>query len=386
MNKLALHISRRQRGLTLVELMVAIAIAMVVVLAATSILVVGQQHNRVTASTNDASQSGAFAAYALDRAVRSAGSGFAQSWDQGIFGCKLNVTKAAVNLLPRATDFPEPFKKFLTGKTNTLAVAPLLIGQGMSQGGSDVLLVMGGNGAAGDVARPIKSSAAGGLRLDNTIGMVDGDLGLVSQQGTANCLLESVKVTDADTFKAIGNDVLPIGGDYEHTTDLDTFANSGTAAYSVLGNNTAKNVQFQMFGTGTNRVLTAYDLLTDTTQDLADGVLELHAIYGIDTDTPHDNKVNSWVAPTGDWALDKVLADPKKMRQIIAVRIALVMRSSTYDKEEVATERPELFPDMATGVKIPAAAYDESSEERHFRLRVIDTTIPLRNMLLLAAS
>ena len=82
-----------QRGLTLIELMVAIVIGLVVVLAATNVLVIGESYKRTTNSNNDTSQSGAFAAYTLDRALRSAGSGFSQAWDQGIFGCQLSASR-----------------------------------------------------------------------------------------------------------------------------------------------------------------------------------------------------------------------------------------------------------------------------------------------------
>ena len=397
------------RGLTLIELLVAIVIAMVVVLAATSVLVLGEAHKRSTNSSNDASQSGNFAAYVLDRALRSAGSGFAQAWDQGVFGCKLGASYkiggTATAILPRTSEFPAPFQGFLSGAQSSLGLAPMLIGQGMSAGGSDVLMVMSGNGSAGDVARPIRSSVGGSdLRLDNTIGLADGDLGLVVQPGNANCLLEQVKVTDATAFNAVSNDVLPMGGDYANTSALASMANAGNASFSMLGNVAAGNVQFQLFGVDANRTLVAYDLLRsaavtgnmDPVLPLADNVAEMRAIYGIDTNFPYDNVVDSWVAPSGAWAIDKVLADPKLMRQIVAVRVAIVTRASNYEKTEtrvkngalveqdVATERPALFAD--TPAKIDAVSFAANSDNRHFRLRVIDTTIPLRNMLLLPGS
>lgn len=385
------------RGLTLVELLVAIVIAMVVVLAATSVLVLGESHKRSTNSSNDASQSGNFAAYVLDRALRSAGSGFAQAWDQGVFGCKLaasyKIGGTATAILPRTSDFPAPFQGFLSGAQSSLGLAPVLIGQGMSSGGSDVLVVMSGNGSAGDVARPIRSSVGGNdLRLDNTIGLADGDLGLVVQPGNTNCLLEQVKVTDATAFNSVSNDVLPMGGDYANTSGLDAMVNAGDASFSMLGNVAAGNVQFQLFGVDANRTLVAYDLLrsaavtgnTDPVLPLADNVAEVRAIYGIDTSFPYDNIVDSWVAPSGAWAIDKVLADPKLMRQIVAVRVAIVTRASNYEKDEVAVERPELFAD--TAAKVDAMAFAADADNRHFRLRVIDTTIPLRNMLLLPGS
>jgi type IV pilus assembly protein PilW len=389
--------SRGRRGLTLIELLVAVVIAMVVVLAVTNLVIVGEAQKRTTAGGNDASQSGSFAAYALDRALRSAGSGFAQSWDQGMFGCKLSVARdiegSATAILPRPAAFPAPFQAFLSSAPGSLAAAPVLIGPSMSAGGSDVLVVMGGNASAGDVARPIRSLVSGNLRLDNTIGLAHGDLVLITQPGNANCLLQEVNVTDAAAFAAIGNDVLPIGGTYSYASGLDAMANSAAASLLVLGNVNASNVQFQMFGTDANGTLVAYDLLRggavaanpDPILPIADNVVEMRALYGIDTSTPRDNIVDSWVSPTDAWAVDQVLSDPTKMRQIVAVRIALVLRSTNYEKEEVTLERPALFSNAGIAA-IAAQSFVAGADARHYRLRVIDATVPLRNMLLLPAS
>ncbi|MET0716816.1 MAG: prepilin-type N-terminal cleavage/methylation domain-containing protein, partial [Pseudoxanthomonas sp.] len=179
MNRIHNIPSRNARGVTLVELLVAVAIGLVVVLAATNVLVIGEAHKRSTSGNNDSSQSGSFAAYSLDRALRSAGSGFAQSWDQSVFGCRLGASRiigTATTILPRTDAFPAPFQFFLGGAGAALAgnlrLAPVLIAQGQSAGNSDVLMVMSGNGSAGDIARPIRSSvpATNNLRLDNTVG------------------------------------------------------------------------------------------------------------------------------------------------------------------------------------------------------------------------
>ena len=47
---------------------------------------------------------------------------------------------------------------------------------------------------------------------------------------------------------------------------------------------------------------------------------------------------------------------------------------------------PFTFGDLRVGAKLAAASFATDSDNRHFRLRVIDTTIPLRNMLLLPGS
>ncbi|MGJ7583419.1 PilW family protein, partial [Variovorax sp. RHLX14] len=273
----------RQRGLSLIELLVAMVIGLVVTLAVTSIVVVGETHKRVTTSTNDMEQAGAYAAYVLDRALRSAGSSLAQSSqppDRGVFGCRLN----AASLLPAAAEFPTPFKKaFLPGATSDLRVAPVLIGKSQSDTGSDVLVVMGGDAVAGGIPRGLTDpGSATTLAMDNTVGVSAGDLVLVSQLNTTDCLLEQVTGTTAK--------VLTLGGKYYtagKSTSLETLAASTSTYVTPLGNPVNSNVQFQLFGVGDNHTLVGYDLLQgagNVTQALADEVAELHAIYGLDSD------------------------------------------------------------------------------------------------------
>jgi type IV pilus assembly protein PilW len=395
-----------QRGLTLIELLVAMVIGLVVVLAVTSVVTVGETHKRSTTSTNDMNQSGSYATYMIDRLLRSAGSGFAQTGTRGLFGCRLSATRliggTATAILPRtASAFPAPFETLLGGSgaaaAGNLRLAPFLIAKGATAGASDTLVIMGGNAAAGDVPRRIRSGFPGNnnLRLDNTIGLANGDIGLVSQEGTPDCLIEQVNVTDATAFAAVGNEVLPMGGRYFTSTgatkSLATLAADGTSLFTPLGNVGANNLQFQLLGVDANRTLVAYDLLraagtgssegTDAAamQALADGVVALYAVYGVDTDS--NGTVDAWIDPAAaGYSISTLMLAPDKMRHIVAARVALVLRSSLFEKEPVTGASLTVFGDLAAAsqrtLTIPQA-------DRNFRYRVIDTTIPLRNMLLL---
>ncbi|MGJ3702296.1 PilW family protein [Variovorax sp. AFSI2.2] len=393
-----------QRGLTLIELLVAMVIGLVVVLAVTSAVTFGESHKRSTTSTNDMNQSGSYAVYKIDRLLRSAGSGFAQTGTRGMFGCRLSAARliggTATTILPRtASAFPAPFNTLLGGSgaaaAGNLRLAPFLIAKGAS-GASDTLVVMGGNAAAGDVPRRIRSGIPGNdnLRLDNTIGLSNGDIGLVSKEGTADCLLEQVSSTNAELATA-GNEVLGMGGRYftstGATTSLATLAADGTALFSPLGNVGANNLQFQLVGVNANRTLVAYDLLraagtgsdegTDASamQALADGVVALYAVYGVDTDS--NGVVDTWIDPAATgYAIGTLMLAPDTMRHIVAARVALVMKSSLFEKEPVTAGSLTVFSDLPTDRQRTLTI---ATSDRNFRYRVIDTTIPLRNMLLL---
>ena len=383
------------RGMTLIELLVAMAIGVGVTLTVSSMVVVGENHRRTTTSTNDAEQTGSYAAYALDRVLRSAGSGFADSAypiDRGVLGCKLN----AAALLPRAAAFPAPFStNFLAGNTANLRVAPLLIAQNQSDDGrSDVLVVMNGSGSAGGVPRQITiPSAAPSLSLDNTVGFAINDLALVSQSGTADCLLEQIS--------AVASPTLTVGGTYFTAgaiTPLTALAASTATYITPLGNAAANNVQFQLLTVDSNRTLDTYDLLQnlslvqgsgalDAVQAVADGVDQMHALYGLDTNG--DGLQDTWVSPgAAGYDINTVMTTPATMRQIISVRVALVVRGEYYDKNLASPPTLTLFGGLtdAAGNPLPALAQvvNLSANDQHYRYRVFEFTVPLRNMLLLA--
>ena len=397
---------RRSRGMTLVELLVAVTIGLVVTLAVTTMITLGEQHRRATTSANEMGQSGSFAIYQLDRAVRSAGSALVQSANLGVFGCKLNVG----SILPRATAFPEPFKdNFLTAaapsNTSNLRVAPVLIGKAMSDDDvSDVLVVMRGNGNAGGIPRRISDpGSATLLKIESSVGFAANDVLLLSQAGTTDCLMEQVS--------AVGNQLtnpgeLTLGGTFytagTGSTTIGTLGGSTSSYVSPMGSSSAGSVQFTMYGVGANSTLFSYDLLrangTDVAQAMADGVLEMHALYGLDT--TGDGALDSWVDPgaTG-YDIGTVMTTPATMRQIVAVRLVLVLKSSAPERNAVT---PDCDGDVGT-VQTGCAPYRyfvglrnaaNASLERELnttalqkvRVRVVETTIPLRNMQLMPAA
>jgi len=385
-----------QRGMTLVELLVAMAMGLAVTLVVSTLLVAGENHKRTTTSTNDADQTGAYAFHALDRAIRSAGSAIAESaypTDRGVLGCKLNVG----GILPRTSAFPMPFDTlFLAGTTANLRVAPLLIGQGMSDSStSDVLVVMGGSGAAGGVSRP--EYGAGGstsLVLESTVGFNQYDMTLVSQPGITDCLLEEVASTSASAL------TLGTTSPYYYTStsasaSLATLAASTQSYVTPLGNAAANNVQFQLFGVGSNYTLYSYDLLQnatlvqlmglDSSQAITDGVVQMNAIYGIESTTA-PGTIGTWAGP-GDTGYDinTVMTTPATMETIIAVRVALVVRGEYYDKNPVSPATLPIFSGYQNlgGTSLSQAV---TLPDQHYRYRVFEFTVPLRNMILLAGA
>jgi type IV pilus assembly protein PilW len=391
----------KQKGITLVELLVAMTIGLGITLAVSSVLIASENHKRTTTSTNDAQQTGSYSFYALDKAVRGAGSGIAASAfppDVGVFGCHLN----AGGVFPRATPFPAPFAGFLGGATNPLNVAPVLIGQAQSQDGvSDVIMVMGGSGSAGGVSRQITGGgSATTATLDNAVGFANNDLVLVSQSGVPDCLIEQV------TPLTPLSPTLNFAGVYSTATASSTtmaaLAANTSSYVTPLGNAAANNIQFMLFGVDNNRTLYSYDLLqnlkvwggvgADSAQAIADGVVQMNALYGVDING--DGIQDVWAGP-GDpgWDINTVMTTPALMRQIVSVRIALVVRGQYYDLNGGTAAHPNpVSPPQLTifaglvngGGGSLAQQINLNATEQQFRYRVFEFTVPLRNMLILA--
>jgi type IV pilus assembly protein PilW len=394
----------KQQGMTLVELMVAMVIGLGVTLAISSVLIASENHKRTTTSTNDAQQTGSYGVYALDKALRGAGSALAASafpTDVGVLGCHLN----AGAILPRAGAFPAPFAGFLPGVTNTLKVAPVLIGKTQSQDGvSDVIMVMSGSGSAGGVSRQITGGGSTATaNLDNIVGFANNDLVLVSQSGVPDCLMEQVTVLAPPT------PTLNFGGIYSTATGgattMAALAASTSSYVTPLGNAAANNIQFMLFGVDNNRTLNSYDLLqnlnawagvgVDSPQAIADGIVQMNALYGIDTNG--DGKQDAWTAPDAStapaWDINTVMNSPVQMKQIVSVRVALVVRGQYYDLNGGTAAAPipvspltlTIFNGLVNSAGTSLAqTINLNATERQFRYRVFEFTVPLRNMLILA--
>lgn len=388
---------RTQRGMTLIELMVAMVIGLGIVLATTTMLISSESHKRITTSTNDSEQTGAYSFYELQKVVNGAGSAIAESAypsDRGLLGCRLNALGNGAAVFPRTAAFPAPFNTFLPGVTNTLTVAPLVIGAGQSAGGSDVLMVMGGSGAAGGVSRQVTATgSASTIALDNTVGFVDQDMTIVSQSGITDCLLEEVGSIAAPVLTVNGTTYYTPTG---VTTDLATLSASTLSYVTPIGNAAANNIQFMLFGVGADRTLYSYDLLQnlnlvggtggDAAQAIADGVMQMNAIYGIDTNG--DGIQDAWAGPSDPgWDINTVLASPVKMRQIISVRVALIVRGEYYDKNNnkvVTAPTLTIFPGLTSAAGSLQQTINLSANDQQYRYRVFEFTVPLRNMILLA--
>lgn len=406
--------SLAQRGMTLIELMVALVIGLVVSLAVFAALNGFEGRKRTITSTNDIDQAGNFAVYSLDKWIRSAGSGFAQA-DGAVFGCKLTAARNSKQVLPRDAALPDPFG----GVSTEFRLIPLLIVPGGTKPGvsgqvSDVLVVMAGTSGRGEVATRFSGQPTSSqLTLDSTKGFGGGDQVLIADWSSAPtgtpCLIEEV----ASNFTGGVSPTLPLAVNGNNSsyyyaptvnsTDLTSFTDAINDVVYNLGNVAAGNPPtFMVLGVGDNNTLVGYDLLQNQNPTksgnqvpltIADGVFEMHALYGVDTND--DGTVDAWVPATDDYAPSSLtagnLAAYKSIKRIKAVRVALIMRTSLPEKDKVSnngasacSQAPDQLSFFCDSGSVSKRALSDA--EQHYRYRVIDATIPLRNSIMVSSN
>lgn len=378
--------SIRRRGLTLIELMVAVALGMVLLIVVSGMLVRQEGTRRVLTSTNDVVLNGAHIAHVIDRALRNAGSGFSQSW-QTTYGCRLTVARGGAQLLPRSSDWPAPFASV----SRSPRLAPVLVHAGAGTGGSDVLAVASGNSALAEA--PLRllagSATASSVRVPATIGLRQRDLILMAEQGRPDCMLQQV----AAGFAGGATQQIDFGADYGAATigtlNLADFGGIGEVSVVPMGNSQGNAPSLQLLGIDSDRTLVSLDMVrltggaTDVLNALADGVVELRARYGIDTND--DRIVDQWVDPaTTPWTaaelMDGSAGAQANLYRILAVRVGVILRNPTPERNAVTGSSLVLFPDLVVALRHTRTL---STDEQRYRYRVLDFTVPLRNVMLI---
>lgn len=368
-----------QAGFTIVEMLVAVALSMAMTLAISMILVRHDGERRSLSSNNDAQLNGHYLSYLIDRAVRSAGSGFIQGWNINL-GCAVQAARNGQQILPRPAGFPAPFGAV----SGTWRLAPVVVHAGAGEGGSDVLAIAVGTSGMAEAASRVLPGSAGAATVSvaTTVGFRGNDLVLLAESGQ-RCMVQQV----AAPFTGGATQPLAMGGTYAAGTingqDLADY--TGAANLTLLGNASDNPPQFQFLGIGAQSRLYSYDILrmdgSDTPRPIADGVVDLRVRYGVDTDG--DNVIDAWVLPSAaGYAASDLLdgsdAARDRLMTIRALRIGLIVRADRIEKTAVSPETLTLFDDLGSGL-----AYQRtlSADEQRMRYRTLDFTVPLRNVI-----
>ena len=388
---------QRQAGLSIVEMMVGMVIGLVASLVIMQSFSSSETYRRNISGTGDALQSAAIAAQRLDMLIQEAGSGLARgSW---VWGCRLMVTYAGNAVLPSVTTYPSPFSSV----PQTLRAVPAAIVNGGS--GSDVIVVMAGDSAAGNQGLSFSSATGDALVVQTpTIGMIlkgsaaalaydlilavprklaedPGDCRIVQAAKTATV---PTITTDASLGLKVAtfSKQVPLNTSTYGTVDASIYSKYPAAFH--LGLRDSPN--FAMLGVNSDSELVQYDLLKRIDpQIVGENIFLIKARYGLDNGVGgdiNDNAVDEWVAPSeSGWTfadlMDGKRATQQRIGYIKALRIAMVVRSS----QPITTPAPmtsiELFQDLGATRRFSRTL---STEEQRYQYQTYEWVIPLRSM------
>jgi type IV pilus assembly protein PilW len=346
---------RKNRGVGLIEVMISIVIAMLLVLVIYQVYEISESQKRTITAGSDAQQNASYGLYVLGRDLAMAGNGIASS-------------AAALQACPFDAAAPD----------QSLAPIPVLITAGATAKDPDTVTVL--YGGSSSLSTPVQfkgtASTAQPYLVPGPVGFSPNDV-IVAVQN-ASCTLSTVNAGGVAIDGATGFATLthtPVVGDIGATysavnaslVNLGQAASMGRIAYTVDTTGHALRTQ---------NLLPANGPVNPVIND----VVNLKAQYGLDTSVPPDGIIDAWQDATGAWTPESLAALAAsdrlaRVRQVLAVRIAIVTRSAQYEKDAVTTAALTMF-DGAGAVSMGIAGDDQ-----HYRYKVLETIVPLRNTL-----
>ena len=330
--------------MSLIEIMVGLVIGLIGILIIFQTVSSWGRRTATTTSGSDAQSAGAIGMYYLERDIKQAGWGFGLA-PLANTGCMVNATQ-------------------------TFRLAPVEIVQGAA-GAPDTVRVLYGNSASftglstfltPNALMPlvISSNQQPGFSVNDRAVLANG----------VNCVLVTVTASTSLNLTLV------------YPPSFATPISSGNL-YN-LGPAPVRTV-WQING---GNALAWSDTITNTAPaDVADGVIDLQAEYGVDSDT--NNRITDGSGGTpNEWQT----ADPTDWTKIRAVRVAFLVRSKQFQKTATnASEQSWSAPQptwaggnfvMANVDGTPDSNVAGSSNNwRNYRYEVFEKVIPLRNMI-----
>lgn len=368
----------RALGFSLVEIMVAALIGLIGSVVIFQVFAVSEGQKRTTTGGADAAQGGLLALYSIERDARMAGFGINFP---PLLGCNVLAYDAG----PPVRDPIPAFR---------LAAVEITDGAG---GAPDSLRFVYGDSSL--MVQPVRLNSASNAgstvhKVNVRFGFTVGDLILVGNTAApgASCTLQQITRLP-DPPEPTEN--------IEHTETVryNKSTIAGQPNYPAWSNST--NAGGVLYNLGPAPSVITYDtasgqlrqlnlLASATPVVIMDGIVQLQAEYGKDTTVSPDGIVDVYnttlPANAVDWS------------RVLALRVALLSRSTEFDKAH-CNANPRWIRGDGTAADFLMANADGTADTgaacvpgtvpaapdpnnwRHYRYRVFETTIPLRNQI-----
>jgi len=365
---------KQQTGMSLIEVLVAVAIGMIGIVIITQAYLTGERFNRSTLGESGAQTNGMIGLYTIERDVRNAGYGIA---DSAALGCG----EIYWYFEPNYSSNVQP------GSTlPTISLSPILIGTDTTAPFTDpdTITVMFVSGDSRMLPGTIKgfNAKSSEVEVDQTAGFKENDL-VVMVNGTGCTLAKITHVQHVPNKLQLNPGT---NGEYNPPAWglFPTGYGTGDAIVN-LGNPVVRS-----YSVAQGKLQVADALLQTGAAvpvELMDGIVDLRAQYGKDNGldngtvsaafyTPNDARVDQFSTATP--------ANSAEWQQILSVRVGILARIGDYERPSTPggnCDATTTAPSWSGGTFSAVDIATLTSQDRCYRYRVFETTIPLRNMV-----
>lgn len=369
---------RRMAGLTLLEILVAMAIGLIGIVVITQTYIVNENYKRSTTSAGGAQSNGALALYSLERDVRMGGWGIAWASALSCTGMQWHYSGAYSN--PPGGALP------------LLTVAPVVITDGGA--GPDTITVFYGSATERVIPASLSANMANSnadMQVDNPQGFsaTPGDLVLVTQGAT--CAMVQLTGVNAATgilahaagpaapYNPSGGSLLPA---FNAGALLFNLGRPVVNAYSI--DTTKYTLQIaSLFASTSSTVVPTY---SPTPVAVVDGIVDLQAEYGKDNGTDNGT-VSATIYTANDGRVDSydnvspAAGDATAWGQVLSIRLGVLARSEYYEKPPTPGDPTSCTTTTAAPTWRGGAFTVPGADWRCYSYRVFETVVPLRNMI-----
>ncbi len=362
-------------GVTLIELMVAMAIGMVIVLGLTQITVDFERQKRITVGSSDTGDAAISTMALLRSSLVSAGHSMNSP---AAVGCQLSFYRESD---ATAVSFADADPASPSSLINPPRLYPVYLAQGAS-GASDTVTIASGTGRR--YAETMLQSAHSGDTSDmittGSLGFLPpapgqpGDVALLTHNGAGRpCVILEVTARN-------GNNISHLSGTntrYNNPSGTGQSFPANSAKLTSLG----RNPVIEQFSVVNGR-FQQFNFLSGTTNVLFDNAISLQAQYGFRDATT--NLVN-WCDTPGGTGCTGVTWSGVDLSTLTAARLALVLRNPDRDCS-VNTPTTLYIPagsDPATANNLPWATVSLAgvTDAKCYRYQIVESVVPLRNVI-----
>lgn len=359
----------KQKGFTLVEIMVGLVIGLLVTLVVVNVFRVFEAQKRTTTGNSDAQTNGAIALFNIQRDVQLAGYGLpVYSPEVSPFNCPINTTYDHDGVASSASPLVD---------SPPISLSPVVIRDGVS----DTVAIHYGDSMKGGIAVDmLAGTSTNVVQVDNNLGCAANDIALVIRQdgSTLDCSMIKVSAVTA-------SNVTPIKVTLQSST-TNVAVGSALACLGVW--NEIKYAVTANQLTRTGAIVAGVPSVTPIA--MVAEIVNIQAQYGISANA-NSNQVTQWVNATGDWADTATKPTLANRNRIKAIRVAVVARNGLLETTDVTdacssttAAKPTglcAWDGAAAGSEAPSIDLSADANWRRYRYRVYETIIPIRNII-----